>query len=439
MITKIYENNTLGEYKYVVILSQYNGHILLSRHKERPTWETQGGHIESGETPLEAAKRELYEESGAILFDIKPLCDYWAGDSETKHGANGMVFMAVIQKMGVIPESEMSEVREFDVLPEKLTYPEITPILFKYRNDFEPLFDIPDYCNWKCIRKIKKGWSGDKKYYIKTESNNRILVRISDIEQMEEKKKEYEIIQKYAKLGFQMSMPIKFGTCDSKRKVYMLLSWVDGKDLEEVLPLLTTKEQYELGKKAGKILKSIHCIPVLEEDIPTNSKKEKKLKQLARYEASNVRISDDETALQYVKKNIDKIWSTAPVYQHGDFHPGNLILTPSHDIGVIDFNRWEVGDPYEEFYKLESFGTEVSIPYCIGQINSYFDGYVPKLFWECLAVYVAHASLYSIKWAEKFGQKEIDYMVNRCMAAFEHYDNFNRVVPSWYRDLQETD
>ena len=41
-------------------------------------------------------------------------------------------------------------------------------------------------------------------------------------------------------------------------------------------------------------------------------------------------------------------------------------------IGVIDFNRWEVGDPYEEFYKLESFGIEESIPYCVGQIDEYF-------------------------------------------------------------------
>ena len=44
------------------------------------TWETQGGHIEAGEQPLDAAKRELFEESGAVDFDIQPLCDYWAGE-----------------------------------------------------------------------------------------------------------------------------------------------------------------------------------------------------------------------------------------------------------------------------------------------------------------------------------------------------------------------
>lgn len=41
MICKTYPLHTLEDsYKYVVILSQMNGHILLSRHKERTTWET---------------------------------------------------------------------------------------------------------------------------------------------------------------------------------------------------------------------------------------------------------------------------------------------------------------------------------------------------------------------------------------------------------------
>ena len=128
MICKTYQINELQDYKYVVVLSRYHGKILLSRHKERMTWETQGGHIEEGETPLEAAKRELYEESGALEYDIKPLCDYWAGTEE--FGSGGVVFTADIYKLGEIPDSEMAEVRCFDTLPQVLTYPGITPILF---------------------------------------------------------------------------------------------------------------------------------------------------------------------------------------------------------------------------------------------------------------------------------------------------------------------
>ena len=116
-------------YKYVVVLSEYQGRLLLSRHRSRSTWETQGGHIEPGETPIVAAKRELFEESGAVDFSIEPLFDYAAGEPE--NFSTGVVFYARIRALAPLPESEMAEVRAFDTLPENVTYPLITPHLFR--------------------------------------------------------------------------------------------------------------------------------------------------------------------------------------------------------------------------------------------------------------------------------------------------------------------
>lgn len=125
----VYPSDTLWPYKYVMILSRYQGKYLLSRHKERTTWETQGGHIEPGETPLQAAKRELFEESGAVRYRIEPLFDCRAQDA---HGeANGVVFAAEIEELGPLPQSEMAEVKAWEQLPENLTYPAITPVLWK--------------------------------------------------------------------------------------------------------------------------------------------------------------------------------------------------------------------------------------------------------------------------------------------------------------------
>lgn len=143
MRSHTYPVGTLETYKYVVVLSRYQGKILLSRHKARSTWETQGGHVEPGETPLDAAKRELYEESGAAEYDIVPLCDYRAWDENTGKGATGAVFAADIHKLVDIPESEMAEVQTFDALPENVTYPAITPELFAYlerQGGFEAVF-----------------------------------------------------------------------------------------------------------------------------------------------------------------------------------------------------------------------------------------------------------------------------------------------------------
>lgn len=43
-----------------------------------------------------------------------------------------MVFYAVIREFGAMPDSEMAAISEFTALPENLTYPAITPVLFEY-------------------------------------------------------------------------------------------------------------------------------------------------------------------------------------------------------------------------------------------------------------------------------------------------------------------
>ncbi len=127
-------------HKYVVVCSRWQGQWLLSRHRERSTWETQGGHIEPGETPMQAAKRELYEESGAQEADLYPVCDY---NGYTDSGsANGVVFLADVHSLGDLPESEMAEARAFAALPEALTYQHVTPVLMREAEKLLPGLNI---------------------------------------------------------------------------------------------------------------------------------------------------------------------------------------------------------------------------------------------------------------------------------------------------------
>lgn len=48
----------------VFIINPHNKKILLVKHKKFGKWVQPGGHIEHGETPEEAAIREVYEETG---------------------------------------------------------------------------------------------------------------------------------------------------------------------------------------------------------------------------------------------------------------------------------------------------------------------------------------------------------------------------------------
>lgn len=134
----------------------------------------------------------------------------------------------------------------------------------------------------------------------------------------------------------------------------MLLTWVEGRPLEDCLLTLTAKEQYELGVEAGKILKLMHSIPNCN-DLPQweVQMQAKILARIKEYEDCPYHLEGDEQAIAYVKENIGLIDNVKKVYQHGDFHMGNLIYTPEGGIGVIDFNRWDNGDYVEEFYKLQ--------------------------------------------------------------------------------------
>ena len=118
--------NTLGNYFSADIMALYKGKWVFCMHKERRAWEHRSGWMETGETPLEAARRELFAETGAVEFDIEPLCDYYI-DAELNgyhYQGNGQVFLADIHILGDLPEcSEMGRIVLFDALPDALTYP----------------------------------------------------------------------------------------------------------------------------------------------------------------------------------------------------------------------------------------------------------------------------------------------------------------------------
>ena len=115
-------------HKYAVIIARYKGKLLWCRHQDRDTWEIPGGHIETGETALEAARRELREETGALDFILTPICWYNLVFDAGYEGSASLLCLADVYTMGEL-YSEIAEVRTFDDTPCNLTYPKIQPFL----------------------------------------------------------------------------------------------------------------------------------------------------------------------------------------------------------------------------------------------------------------------------------------------------------------------
>jgi len=297
---------------------------------------------------------------------------------------------------------------------------------------------IPNHTTWKKLEPVLKGWSSDLKYYIENGEGQRLLLRLSSKEAFDSKQAEYQRVKIMNQLDFPMSRAADFGVCNDGNNTYMLLTWVDGLPLQDCLPSFPVSEQYNLGVQAGRILKQIHSIPNTAKVSDWEQKLQIKiLSRVEMYENCPYRVQGDETAISFVRENIDTLSHLDTVYRHGDFHIGNLLYTDQGQIGVIDFNRSDSGDYVEEFYKLQAFDREWSVPFARGKIQGYFEGDPPEDFWKRHALYVAYSSLYSIVWAIPYGAADVEGMIDRCKVAFEDYEYFTRVIPSWYEEGSE--
>lgn len=129
---RFYDSVADGLLKFAVILAKTEGKYVFCRHKDRDTWEIPGGHREPGETITDTAKRELYEETGALEFEIRPVCVYSVICSEgSGEESFGMLFFADIKAFEAELHSEIERIAVTPDPPERWTYPEIQPELMR--------------------------------------------------------------------------------------------------------------------------------------------------------------------------------------------------------------------------------------------------------------------------------------------------------------------
>ena len=279
------------------------------------------------------------------------------------------------------------------------------------------------------IDPISKGWSGDKKYCIETADGMKFLLRVTPKAKVTNHAEMFRMQQEVAALGVSMCKPIEFGSCEEGN--YIVQTWVEGKDAQDVIPYLGDSEQYAYGLEAGRILKVIHSIkaPANQVDWETrfNAKMDRKIKM---YQDCPIRFEGAEYILEYIEENRHLLANRPQTFQHGDYHIGNMMIENSKLV-IIDFDRYDYGDPWEEMNRIV-WCAQSSPFFASGIVNGYFNHEVPIEFWKLLALYISSNMLSSIPWAIPYGEQEVNTMLNQAKDVLRWYDNMKNVIPTWY-------
>ena len=282
---------------------------------------------------------------------------------------------------------------------------------------------------------ILKGWSSDKKYRVTTEDGGTYLLRVSSADGYDRRAAEFAFAKRVAALGVPMCRPVELGRCEEG--ICSLWEWIDGEDAEAVIPTRPASEQYRYGVESGRILQLIHRIPAPANAEPWESRFTRKLdRKLALYAACPLRYEGGDAFVGYIEGNRHLLSGRPQVCQHGDYHIGNFMLDCTGALRVIDFNRFDFGDPWEEFNRIV-WCAGASPAFATGMVDGYFDvsadGEVPAGFWALLAFYIASNTLSSLPWAIPFGDGEIQTMRHQAAEVLDWYNGMTCIVPTWYR------
>lgn len=280
------------------------------------------------------------------------------------------------------------------------------------------------------VELLDKGWSLDKKYLL-SGSEGKFTLRISEKKSVEKQMEEYDAIASIDS-GDQIIRPVSYGALDEVYS-YIIYNYVEGNDLKEVICSLDPILQYDLGIQAGIILCKIHEVEKQGfEDVKTRYNR-KITDKITAYREGTVKMEKLEAYIPFLAENRHLLDERPTVLLHGDYHLGNMVVR-NEKVYIIDFNRYDFGDPYEEFDRM-TMNSSFSPQFSKGLLHGYFKGVPPMTFWKLLKLYAVTNAVGSIPWAEKYSPDSMGFIFKMIDNTLADYADTSTPIPYWYKKL----
>jgi len=205
------------------------------------------------------------------------------------------------------------------------------------------------------------------------------------------------------------------------------------------LPHMSETEQYVLGLKAGETLRKIHTLPAPDDAEPWSIRYFRRVQErLDFYESYHIKSVKGDILINYLQENKYLLDNRPQTFNHSDYVTSNIMAMPDGQVGVIDYDYWNVtkdyGDPWYELGVVH-WGKEMTAHFYTGQIRGYFGGEPPSIFFEVLSYYHSYNALDALcetlvdeqcrpPWWEGAGRHTDNIL--------KWFDNMKNPVPTWY-------
>ncbi|KGX90586.1 hypothetical protein N781_06940 [Pontibacillus halophilus JSM 076056 = DSM 19796] len=288
----------------------------------------------------------------------------------------------------------------------------------------------------KNIEEISRGYSHDYKWHVTDEQGKSYFAKASSIKEMNEKKEMFELLEELYHQGVQLPKPINFISDEEQQVCVQLFEWIEGTEAERQITELSKENQYDLGVEAGKQLKAIHR---LRKRDPKETWFDYRMDKYKRYQKRFKEVPDHvyagipvEGLENFIKKKAYLMTHRPVVFMHDDYHLSNLLVKDEHLAAIVDFDRYEWGDPHHEFYKLALFSSQQSPSFSTGQIHGYFEDDPLPEFWTRYSLYAAMVFKADLYWSYQMGDTHMEESRNRLLRILEDHDGFTRMQPKWF-------
>lgn len=238
----------------------------------------------------------------------------------------------------------------------------------------------------------------------------------------------YELISFLYERGAPFAKPLCGFIIPNTRNYCLVTEWVDGFELNQD----TFQDRFKIYPYSNNFAKTLHKLHNLKVDykFPRVSIEDEIELYLKKIFDSKIDFLFKKDFLTFLQNNVHLVSKHDNNFVHMDVHIHNIIWSYNKSATLIDYENIMITDYYREFVYAVGFHDSFEDIFWFVTIFIYFNGKIPKDFWEKTRFYsIVHLLRMIIFESRENNQNKINWL---CKSIYKKYNELNCIEPNWF-------